>query len=144
MRSRAEHAAAAMRLLSRAEGELRCAAAADLGVPPPLLAACELPILARELVQRAFGPTQRLENERLRVSQGRAVTCCRIGCKSAASVVVSVVGKSGTPIPVYAVCSGCVPVIGGLPLPLVFTYGEPAADMLANQDAKNLAAGRPS
>jgi hypothetical protein len=54
MRSRSQHAAAAIRLLARAEGELRCAAAADLGVPHTLIAACELAAVVRGLVCAVF------------------------------------------------------------------------------------------
>lgn len=72
------------------------------------------------------------------------MTCCRIGCRATAEVVASVVDRDGRAFPVYAACPAHVAQLGQLPLSLVLTYGEQAADIIASHEARNLSAGRPS
>ncbi len=54
MRTRSQHAQAAIELLERAEGEVACAAAADLGVPHDLVASAVMIRVVRELICRVF------------------------------------------------------------------------------------------
>jgi hypothetical protein len=55
VRSKEQHADAAIRLLERAEGEARAASAADLGVPEQLVAANVMIQTARRLICEVFG-----------------------------------------------------------------------------------------